>query len=55
MRRAIKIVIVVLYVLLAAETLLWVALGAPPIRWRTWYLLIVPLGAFVFWPGKRCK
>lgn len=53
MRKKLTVIIVVLYVLLACELLLWIAFGAPPLRWHTWYLVIVPLGALVFWPAKR--
>jgi hypothetical protein len=53
MRLALKIVIVVLYVLLLCEMGLWVVFGAPPLAWHGWYLVIFPLAAFVFWPGKR--
>ncbi|CPF97383.1 Uncharacterised protein [Burkholderia pseudomallei] len=55
MRKPIKIVIVILEVLLACEVLLWLAFGSPPLQWHTWYLVIVPLGAFIFWPAKRGK
>lgn len=55
MRKAIKIVKVILLVLLVSELLAWLAFGIPPLRWHGWYLLAVPLGVFIFWPTKRGK
>ncbi|CAJ8622191.1 Uncharacterised protein [Burkholderia pseudomallei] len=55
MRKTLRVVIVALYVLFACELLLWVAFGTPPLRWHPWYVVIVPLGALVFWPTKRGK
>ncbi|CAJ6186664.1 Uncharacterised protein [Burkholderia pseudomallei] len=53
MRKALKIVIVALEVLLACEVLLWLAFGKPPLQWHAWYLIVVPIGLFVFWPSKK--
>lgn len=55
MKKILRIVIVVLYALLACELVLWIGFGTPPLRWHTWYVVIVPLGALVFWPTKREK
>ena len=52
-RVVLKIVLVVLYVLVLVEMILWLLFGVPPLHWSNWYLVIFPLAAFVFWPGKR--
>ncbi|QRM23535.1 hypothetical protein [Burkholderia pseudomallei] len=54
-RVVLKIVLVVLYAVLLLELGLWAAFGVPPFSWHNWYLVIFPLAAVVFWPGKRNK
>jgi hypothetical protein len=53
MRTTLRIITAVLYVLLIAQAGLWALFGAPPLAWHNWYLVILPLAALVFWPGKR--
>lgn len=53
MRLVLRIVIVLLYVLLLLEVGLWVAFGVPPLKWHNWYLLVLPIAVFVFWPARR--
>lgn len=47
--------LVVLYIALLGEVGLWAAFGAPPFSWHAWYLVIIPVAAIVFWPGKHTK
>lgn len=53
MRKAIRVVIVILEALLVFELLLRLTFGSPPLQWHAWYPVVVPLGALVFWPARR--